>query len=48
MRLSKWHGLSLGSLPASRARGAGTAQVTPERVRRLCDYHAGVGSGDDL
>jgi diaminopimelate epimerase len=42
MRLAKWHGLRNDYLllePEERGNG-----LTPERVRLLCDYHAGVGS----
>jgi diaminopimelate epimerase len=42
MRLSKWHGLRNEYLllePEERS-----TPMTPERVRLLCDYHAGVGS----
>ena len=42
MRLSKWHGLRNEYLllePEERS-----TPMTPELVRLLCDYHAGVGS----
>jgi diaminopimelate epimerase len=42
MRLSKWHGLGNDYLLVERADLA--VPLTPERVRRLCDYHFGVGS----
>ena len=42
MRFSKWHGLGQ-RLPARRA-GELAVPLTPERVRRICDYHFGVGS----
>jgi diaminopimelate epimerase len=42
MRLSKWHGLGNDYLLVERAELA--VPLTPERVRRLCDYHFGVGS----
>jgi diaminopimelate epimerase len=42
MRLSKWHGLGNDYLLVERAEL--TVPLTPERVRRLCDYHFGVGS----
>jgi diaminopimelate epimerase len=42
MRLSKWHGLGNDYLLAERAELE--IELTPERVRRLCDYHFGVGS----
>ena len=42
MRLSKWHGLGNDYLLVERAELA--LPLTPERVRRLCDYHFGVGS----
>src|ERR687887_2248286 len=42
MRFSKWHGLGNDYLLVERAELA--APLTPEQVRRLCDYHFGVGS----
>ena len=42
MRFSKWHGLGNDYLLAKRAELA--VPLTPERVRRICDYHFGVGS----
>jgi diaminopimelate epimerase len=42
MRFSKWHGLGNDYLLVERAELA--FALTPERVRRLCDYHFGVGS----
>jgi diaminopimelate epimerase len=42
MRFSKWHGLGNDYLLVERAELA--FELTPERVRRLCDYHFGVGS----
>jgi diaminopimelate epimerase len=42
MRFSKWHGLGNDYLLAKRAEL--TVPLTPERVRRICDYHFGVGS----
>jgi diaminopimelate epimerase len=42
MRLSKWHGLGNDYLLAERAELE--LELTAERVRRLCDYHFGVGS----
>jgi diaminopimelate epimerase len=42
MRFSKWHGLGNDYLLVERAEL--TVPLTPERVRRLCDYHFGVGS----
>jgi diaminopimelate epimerase len=42
MRLSKWHGLGNDYLLAERAEL--DLELTPERVRMLCDYHFGVGS----
>jgi diaminopimelate epimerase len=42
MRLSKWHGLGNDYLLVERAELA--VPLTAERVRRLCDYHFGVGS----
>ena len=42
MRFSKWHGLGNDYLLVERAELA--VPLTPERVRRICDYHFGVGS----
>jgi diaminopimelate epimerase len=42
MRLSKWHGLGNDYLLAERAEL--DVELTPDRVRILCDYHFGVGS----
>lgn len=42
MRLEKWHGLGNDYLLVERAELR--VPLTPERVRRLCDYHFGVGS----
>lgn len=42
MRLSKWHGLGNDYLLVERA--ALDAPLTPQRVKRICDYHFGVGS----
>ena len=42
MRFSKWHGLGNDYLLVERAQLA--VPLTPERVRRICDYHFGVGS----
>jgi diaminopimelate epimerase len=42
MRLSKWHGLGNDYLLAERAEL--DVELTPDRVRTLCDYHFGVGS----
>jgi diaminopimelate epimerase len=42
MRLSKWHGLGNDYLLVERAELA--VPLTSERVKRLCDYHFGVGS----
>src|SRR5436309_1520070 len=42
MRFSQWHGLGNDYLLVERAELA--VPLTPERVRRLCDYHFGVGS----
>ncbi len=42
MRFSKWHGLGNDYLLVQRA-DLGTP-LTGEQVRRLCDYHFGVGS----
>lgn len=42
MRFSKWHGLGNDYLLVERAELS--VPLTPERVRRLCDYHFGVGS----
>src|SRR5829696_10465584 len=42
MRFSKWHGLGNDYLLVQRADL--DAPLTPEQVKRLCDYHFGVGS----
>ena len=42
MKLSKWHGLGNDYLLVERNELA--APLTPEQVRRICDYHFGVGS----
>jgi diaminopimelate epimerase len=42
MRLSKWHGLGNDYLLVERAEL--DSPLTPEQVRRICDYHFGVGS----
>jgi diaminopimelate epimerase len=42
MRFSKWHGLGNDYLLVQRAELA--APLTAEQVRRLCDYHFGIGS----
>jgi diaminopimelate epimerase len=42
MRFSKWHGLGNDYLLVQRVDLDGP--LTPEQVRRLCDYHFGVGS----
>jgi diaminopimelate epimerase len=42
MRFSKWHGLGNDYLLVERAELA--FPLTPERVRRICDYHFGIGS----
>jgi diaminopimelate epimerase len=42
MRFSKWHGLGNDYLLVERADLS--VPLTPERVRRICDYHFGVGS----
>ena len=42
MRFSKWHGLGNDYLLVKRAEL--DVPLTPERVRRICDYHFGVGS----
>jgi len=42
MRFSKWHGLGNDYLLVERAEL--DVPLTPERVRRICDYHFGVGS----
>ena len=42
MRFSKWHGLGNDYLLTEREELA--VPLTPERVRRICDYHFGVGS----
>jgi diaminopimelate epimerase len=42
MRFSKWHGLGNDYLLVERA--TLDVPLTPELVRRICDYHFGVGS----
>jgi diaminopimelate epimerase len=42
MRFSKWHGLGNDYLLVERAELS--VPLTPERVKRICDYHFGVGS----
>jgi diaminopimelate epimerase len=42
MKLSKWHGLGNDYLLVEQA--ALDVPLTPERVKRICDYHFGVGS----
>ncbi len=42
MKLSKWHGLGNDYLLVEREELP--APLTPDLVRRLCDYHFGVGS----
>src|SRR5436190_8419466 len=42
MRCSKWHALGNDYLLVEQAEL--TAPLSPETVRRLCDYHYGVGS----
>jgi diaminopimelate epimerase len=42
MRFSKWHGLGNDYLLVQRADVG--SDLTAEQVRRLCDYHFGVGS----
>jgi diaminopimelate epimerase len=42
MKLSKWHGLGNDYLLVERDELA--APLTAEQVRRICDYHFGVGS----
>src|SRR5919206_1129696 len=42
MRLEKWHGLGNDYLLVERAELP--VPLTPDRVRRICDYHFGVGS----
>jgi diaminopimelate epimerase len=42
MRFSKWHGLGNDYLLVQRADVG--SPLTPAQVRRLCDYHFGVGS----
>src|ERR671936_196323 len=42
MRFSKWHGLGNDYLLVERAEL--DVPLTPARVRRLCDYHFGIGS----
>src|SRR4029450_10297616 len=43
MKLSKWHGLGNDYLLVERAELP--VPLTPQRVRRICDYHLGVGCG---
>jgi diaminopimelate epimerase len=43
MKLSKWHALGNDYLLIEQAELS--EPLTPDRVRRLCDYHYGVGSG---
>jgi diaminopimelate epimerase len=42
MRFSKWHGLGNDYLLVERAELS--VPLTPERVKKICDYHFGVGS----
>src|SRR5215208_5934332 len=42
MKLSKWHGLGNDYLLVERDELA--APLTAEQVKRICDYHFGVGS----
>src|SRR5512133_4065229 len=42
MQFSKWHGLGNDYLLVERAELS--VPLTPDRVRRICDYHFGVGS----
>jgi diaminopimelate epimerase len=42
MKLSKWHGLGNDYLLVER--GELAAPLTAEQVKRICDYHFGVGS----
>ena len=42
MKLSKWHGLGNDYLLVER--GELPLPLTPDRVKRICDYHFGVGS----
>jgi diaminopimelate epimerase len=42
MKLSKWHGLGNDYLLVEQAELP--VPLTPERVKRICDYHSGVGS----
>ena len=42
MKLSKWHGLGNDYLLVEQAELP--VPLTPERVKRICDYHFGVGS----
>jgi diaminopimelate epimerase len=42
MRFSKWHGLGNDYLLVERAELA--SPLEPDQVRRICDYHFGVGS----
>src|SRR2546428_4852566 len=43
MKLSKWHALGNDYLLVEQAELS--EPLTPARVRHLCDYHYGVGSG---
>src|SRR5882762_4258701 len=43
MKLSKWHALGNDYLLGEQAELS--QPLTPDRVRHLCDYHYGVGSG---
>jgi diaminopimelate epimerase len=42
MKLSKWHGLGNDYLLVEQSELS--VPLTPERVKRICDYHFGVGS----
>src|SRR5215210_4515276 len=42
MKLAKWHGLGNDYLLVERAELP--VPLTPDRVKRICDYHFGVGS----
>src|SRR2546430_16996833 len=42
MRFSKWHGLGNDYLLAEQAELS--VPLTPELVKKICDYHFGVGS----
>jgi diaminopimelate epimerase len=42
MRFSKWHGLGNDYLLVEQAELS--VPLTPERVKKICDYHFGVGS----